>query len=135
MDYLPFGGSTSIVNVTIEHQVVADATAKPRAALRAVSATYFDVLSIPATDGRAFVSSDEGPESSIAIVNEAFVASEPAGRERSSGAGSSAARRIRSMPWMTVVGVVGAVRGAGSGPRSAARGVRSLREGRLASRP
>ena len=73
VDFLPFSGSTSIVNFTIEHHVVADATAKPRAALRAVSSGYFDVLSIPPVDGRRFISGDESPETSIAIVNEAFV--------------------------------------------------------------
>ena len=111
VDYLPFGGSASIVNFTIEHHVVADVTAKPRAALRAVSGTYFDVLSIPSIDGRPFISSDEGAESSVAIVNEAF------GRQFVPGE-MVIGRRIKRgnansrAPWMTIVGVVGAVRGA-----------------------
>jgi len=112
VDYLPFGGSTSIVNITIEHHVAADATAKPRGAIRAVSATYFDVLSIPAIDGRPFISSDDGAGSSVAIVNEAFVRQYVPGE-------IVIGRRIKrgdtnsQMPWMTIVGVVGAVRGAG----------------------
>jgi len=112
VDYLPFGGSTSIVNLTIEHHVVTDATARPRAALRAVSVTYFDALSIPAIDGRPFISSDESAESSVAIVNEAFVRQYVPGE-------TVVGRRIKrgdansQMPWMTIVGVVGAVRSAG----------------------
>jgi putative ABC transport system permease protein len=112
VDYLPFAGSASIVNFTIEHHVVADAAAKPRAAMRAVSATYFDVLSIPATDGRPFISSDEGPESSIAIVNEAFVRQNLPG-EVVIGRRIKRGEADSKHPWMTIVGVVGAVRGAG----------------------
>ena len=59
--------------------------------LRAVSASYFDVLSIPAVEGRQFISSDEGADVSVAIVNEAFVRRSCRART-SSGAGSSAAR-------------------------------------------
>ena len=112
VDYLPFGGGTSIVNLTIEHHVVRDATSKPRAALRAVSATYFDVLSIPAVEGRAFISSDEGPEASIVIVNEAFVRQNLPG-ETVIGRRIKRGEATSKMPWMTIVGVVGAVRGAG----------------------
>jgi putative ABC transport system permease protein len=112
VDFLPFSDSTSIVNYTIEHHVVADVTAKPRAALRAVSAAYFDVLSIPAIDGRPFLSSDEGAESSVAIVNAAFVhqflpGETSVGRRIKRGTASSQA------PWLTIVGVVGSARGAG----------------------
>jgi putative ABC transport system permease protein len=112
VDFLPFSGSTSIVNFTIEHHVVADATAKPRAALRAVSASYFDVLSIPAAGGRTFIPGDEGAEASVAIVNEAFVrqfvpGETIVGRRIRRGAANSRAA------WMTIVGIVGSVRGAG----------------------
>src|SRR5439155_3212780 len=91
VDYLPFGGSTAVVNFTVEHTSTTDAMKKPRAALRAVSAAYFDVLSIPTIEGRRFTSTDEdldGDEAdvtsaagvaqafrpaNVAIVNEAFV--------------------------------------------------------------
>ena len=72
VDYVPLGDSTSIVNFTIEHRVAADAMAKPRAALRAVSAL---VLRRPVDSG------DRRPHvrlaatrtaSSDAMVNEAF---------------------------------------------------------------
>jgi putative ABC transport system permease protein len=112
VDFLPFSNDTSIVNFTIEHHVVADATARPRAALRAVSATYFGVLSIPAVEGRPFTSSDEQATSSTAIVNEAFVrqyvpGETVVGRRIKRGSATSSA------PWLTVVGVVGSVRAAG----------------------
>ena len=114
VDHLPFDGDSMVVNFTIEHQVVTDATAKPRAALRAVSNAYFDVLSIPVLEGRPFVSTDEAPDMNVAIVNQAFVrryvpGDAILGRRLKRGTVNSAA------PWMTVVGVVGSVRGAGLG--------------------
>jgi predicted permease len=114
VDYLPFGGGTAVINFTVENQVVADAAAKPRAALRAVSASYFDVLGIPRVDGRGFVSIDDAKGAAVAIVNEAFA-------RRYLSAGPIIGRRIKrgeansTQPWMTVVGVVGSVRGAGLG--------------------
>jgi putative ABC transport system permease protein len=114
VDYVPFGGATAMINFTIDHHVAVDATARPRAALRAVSASYFDVLSIPAIDGRPFMSSDEGAEAGVAIVNDAFVRRYAAGE-------AVLGRRIKrgeansQTPWMTIVGVVGSVRGAGLG--------------------
>jgi len=111
VDFLPFAGSTSVINFNIEHHVAADAMAKPRAALRAVSASYFDILSIPAVDGRRFRAGDEGA-GDIAIVNEAFVrqyipGETVLGRRIKRGAANS------KNPWLTIVGVVGSVRGAG----------------------
>jgi predicted permease len=114
VDYVPFGGATAVINFTIEHQVVADATARPRAALRAVSASYFDVLSIPAIDGRRFIPGDDGADASVAIVNDAFV------RRYASG-DAILGRRVKrgeansQAPWLTIVGVVGSARGAGLG--------------------
>jgi putative ABC transport system permease protein len=112
VDYLPFSDSAAIVNFTIEHHVVPDPTARPRAALRSVSAGYFEVLSIPALAGRPFISTDDAAGSSVAVVNDAFVrqylrAETVLGRRLKRGAAGSTA------PWLTIVGVVGAVRGAG----------------------
>jgi len=45
-----------------------------------VSASYFDVLSIPAIDGRRFLASDEGDASRSVIVNDAFIRRFHAGR-------------------------------------------------------
>lgn len=112
VDDLPFGGDSFVINMTIENHVVVDTTAKPRATLRAVSASYFEVLSIPAVEGRPFVAADDGEDTSVAIVNEAFVrrfvpGENVVGRRIKRGAAGSPS------PWMTVVGVVGSVRGAG----------------------
>jgi putative ABC transport system permease protein len=112
VDYLPFSESTSVVNFTVEHHVPADAMAKPRGALRAVSAAYFNALSIPSMDGRGFEAADEAADAKVAIVTEAFV-------RRYVPDGRAIGRRIKrgdatsSRPWMTIVGVVGSVRGAG----------------------
>ena len=79
-----------------------------------MSASYFDVLSIPALDGRQFVSSDEAADANVAIVNEAFVRRYLPGE-------TVIGRRIKRgeanspTPWMTVIGVVGSVRSAGLG--------------------
>jgi putative ABC transport system permease protein len=114
VDFLPFGGDISVVNITIENHVVADAATRPRAAFRAVSESYFEVLSIPAVDGRAFVAADGAEDSRVAVVNEAFARRFVPGE-------NVVGRRIRRgtakspSPWMTVVGVVGSVRGAGLG--------------------
>ena len=112
VDFLPFGGGTSVVNLTIENHTPANAKVKPNASLRAVSASYFDVLTIPTMAGRRFVSTDERDDAGVAMVNDAFV-------RRFFPDGNIVGRRIKRgelnspMPWMTVVGVVGSVRGAG----------------------
>ena len=125
VDALPFAEDTAVINFTIEHRVVTDAMARARAAMRSVSASYFDVLSIPSIEGRRFTASDEGaaagedaPQTSktadVAIVNEAFV------RQFLEGE-TALGRRIKrgepnsKHPWLTIVGVVGSVRGAGLG--------------------
>jgi hypothetical protein len=79
-----------------------------------VSASYFQVLSIPTVGGRLFAASDDADGTSVAVVNEAFVrrfipAENIIGRRIKRGAANSKA------PWMTVVGIVGSVRGAGLG--------------------
>jgi hypothetical protein len=114
VDVLPFGGDNIVLNMTIENHVVTDTTAKPRATLRAVSANYFQVLSIPTVGGRQFVTGDEAEGASVAVVNEAFV-------RRFVPTENIIGRRIKRgiastpTPWMTVVGVVGSVRAAGLG--------------------
>jgi putative ABC transport system permease protein len=113
VDYLPFGGETNIVNFTIENHVVVDSSTRPRAALRAVSTSYFDVLSIPLESGRLFDAVAEG-EGTVAIVNEAF------GRRFLPGE-NAVGRRIKrggatsANPWLTIVAVVGSVRAGGLG--------------------
>ena len=132
VDFLPFAGSTSVVNFTIENHVVTHAMAKPRAALRAVSASYFDVLSIPGIEGRRFTASDEDPgsdegvpqappgsaapgtASNVVVVNDAFVRQYING-ETVLGRRIKRGEQSSKNPWMTIVGVVGSVRGSGLG--------------------
>ena len=73
-----------------------------------VSASYFEVLGIPLRSGRMFTESDErgGP---VTLVNEAFVrryfpGEDPVGRRIRPGGPRS------TLPWRTIVGVVGDVR-------------------------
>jgi predicted permease len=112
VDYVPFGGSASIVNFTVENYVASNAMAKPRASLLAVSGGYFDALSIPQLDGRRFVTSDEADGATAVVVNDAFV-------HRYIADGRVLGRRVKrgepdsKNPWMSIVGVVGSVRGAG----------------------
>lgn len=110
VDFVPFGGSTSVVNFTIENRAVTDETTKPRAALRAVSRAYFDALAIPGVEGRQFLFTDEDPQATVAIVNDAFVRRFADGRPI---VGRRIKRGAASAPWLTVVGVVGSVKGAG----------------------
>jgi putative ABC transport system permease protein len=80
----------------------------------AVSASYFDVLSFPTVDGRRLAAGEVGSQASAAIVNVAFV-------RRCVPEGPVLGRQIKrgdlssQSPWMTIVGVVGSVRGAGLG--------------------
>jgi predicted permease len=112
VDFLPFGGATAVINFTIENHVPANVQAKPKAALRAVSGSYFDVLSIPTIAGRRFAATDEADTATTVVVNDAFIARFLPGEE-------IVGRRIKrgeldsKNPWLTVVGVVGSVRGAG----------------------
>lgn len=114
VDYVPLGDSASIVNFTVEHRVVADAMAKPRAALRFVSAAYFDVLSIPTVAGRTLARGDETNDAAVVVVNDAFArrylpGSDAIGHRVKRGEATS------QSPWLTIVGVVGSVRGVGLG--------------------
>ena len=112
VDQLPFGGETAISNLTIESHVVADQTVAPRAPVRAISASYFRVLSIPAVAGRVFERQDGAEAASTAIVNEAFA-------RRFLPGENIVGRRIKRgpinslAPWLTVIGVVGSSRSAG----------------------
>jgi predicted permease len=112
VDVVPFGGHTAVINWSVENHVPKDAVSRPRAALRAISASYFDVLSIPTIEGRRFAFADEDADRNVVVVNDAFVRTFiPDGR--------AIGRRIKRgepdsrNPWMTVIGVVGAVRSAG----------------------
>lgn len=72
-----------------------------------VSAGYFETLQIPIREGRGFLADEERKDSHVVVVNDTmarrFWPGEPA-----------AGKRLRlgpKSPWLTVVGVVGAVKG------------------------
>ena len=76
---------------------------------RVVTADYFRVMGIPISAGRAFQATDDGPAKPVALINQAFARrffpnEEPIGERLRFGSANS---------WMTIVGVVGDVRGFG----------------------
>jgi putative ABC transport system permease protein len=93
-------GSTFLVGSTVNPQRV-------DADLRGITPKYFDVMSMPLRDGRAFTDHDEATSSPVAIVDEVFA-------RRLSAEGRVIGRRIR---WfrqpaieLEIVGVVADVR-------------------------
>lgn len=76
-----------------------------------VTAGYFKVISLPLVEGREFLPSDGPTSPSVAILDEPtarrlFPRESPVGRRVKFGGPSS------TSPWMTIVGVVGAMNGA-----------------------
>lgn len=75
---------------------------------RLVSADYFRVMGIPIISGRAF-SDDDGPAVPVALINQSFA-------RRFFSNENSIGQHFRfesASPWITIVGVVGDVRGFG----------------------
>ncbi len=108
VDNLPFSGNESNVGLTIEGQPPLNAAERPRAFLRNVSTNYFESMGIPLRKGRPFADSDNGTAPGAAIVNETAARrfwpnEEPLGKRFKRGKADS------QNPWVTVVGVVGAV--------------------------
>ncbi|HAF16158.1 MAG TPA: ABC transporter permease [Blastocatellia bacterium] len=108
VDNLPFSGNESNVGLTIEGQPPLNAAERPRAFLRNVSPNYFESMGIPLRKGRTFADTDNGNAPGAAIVNETAARrlwpnEEPLGKRFKRGKADS------QYPWVTVVGVVGAV--------------------------
>jgi len=114
VDFLPFTENTLIGNFTIEGaDVVTDAELeRPRAAVRAVSGSYFSVFAVPLITGRVFDSRDDAGSPRVAVVNDAFVARFSRGRALI-GMRIKRGGPASTEPWALVVGVVGSTRGAG----------------------
>ena len=108
VDNLPFSGNESNVGLTIEGQPPLNAAERPRAFLRNVSPNYFESMGIPLRKGRTFADTDNANAPGAAIINETAARrfwpnDEPLGKRFKRGKADS------QNPWMTVVGVVGAV--------------------------
>ena len=112
VDQVPFGDNSVVSTLTLENQTPVDERFPPRAAVRSVSAAYFNVFSIPLLEGRLFGAADDTAQGSVAVVNDAFVRTYFTG-ERIVGHRIKRGPSSSTAPWITIVGVVGSVRSAG----------------------
>jgi putative ABC transport system permease protein len=108
VDNLPFSGNEFNAGLTIEGQPPLNAAERPRAFLRNVSPNYFESMEIPLRKGRTFADSDNANAPGAAIINETAARKfwpneEPIGKRFKRGKADS------QNPWITVVGLVGAV--------------------------
>ena len=76
---------------------------------RVVTADYFQVMGIPLSAGRVFQATDDGSAKPVALINQAFARrffpnENPIGHQLRFGSAN---------PWITIVGIVGDVRGFG----------------------
>jgi putative ABC transport system permease protein len=108
VDNLPFSGNEVNAGLSIEGQPPLSAAERPRAFLRNVSPNYFESMEIPLRKGRTFADSDNANTPAVAIINETAARrfwpnEEPIGKRFKRGKADS------QNPWITVVGLVGAV--------------------------
>ena len=102
---LPFDGSDSRLNLTIEHRT-GESPFPVRAHPRIVSTDYFQTMGIPLVRGRGFTDHDTESSGDVAIINEAAARrywpnEDPIGQRISLGAEDE---------WREIVGVVGDTR-------------------------
>jgi putative ABC transport system permease protein len=104
---LPIGGSPLYQNLAFEGKPTAPGT-EPEVYNRSVNDGFFRAMGIPLVKGRVFNSTDRESSPLVAVVNEAFVRQYYPGED-------VLGKRIRwasdGGPWITIVGVVGDVRG------------------------
>jgi putative ABC transport system permease protein len=103
---LPLGGFDPAGLFVVEGKGLSDA----QASYRVVSPGFFEVLNIPLRQGRAFTDADRGGAPDVAVIDEEmarryFGAEDPIGRRFSTGGMDG-----RSETFVTIVGVVGAIR-------------------------
>ncbi|MGD2116003.1 MAG: ABC transporter permease, partial [Acidobacteriota bacterium] len=114
-DRFPFAttGSPFLQEVTVEGRPEGPEAVEPRADLREASPGFFEALSIPVLQGRAFSRRDHADAPPVAIVNRSAAEHfwgerDPVGRRLSTDDGAT---------WATVVGVVADTRGYGAEDR------------------
>ncbi|HEY0007020.1 MAG TPA: ABC transporter permease [Pyrinomonadaceae bacterium] len=108
VDNLPFSGNESNFSMTIEARPAPNASERPRAFHRTVSPQYFQTMGIPLRQGRFFTDSDTADTPGVAIINETAARrfwpnEDPIGKRFKQGRAES------KNPWLTIVGIVGAV--------------------------
>ncbi len=109
---LPLTADRDSTNIAIEGNPVSDVSQLPTAEVRSVTPRYFEAMSIPLIEGRAFGNDDNGSAPPVVIVNQTLVRrffpnESPVGRRIMLEAATP------NSPWMTIVGVVGDVRDLG----------------------
>jgi len=108
VNHPPFSGRRGIDAFKIEGRPAPQSFDDlPLADARVISPGYFQMMSIPLLEGRAFTAADARPSPQTVIVNQAFA-------ERYWPGENPLGRRLSNEDeWMTVVGVVGDIRQSG----------------------
>jgi putative ABC transport system permease protein len=106
---LPLSGTGGSIHHNLQKRPPHSAKDWILANLRAVTRTYFDTMAIPVKSGRGFTRDDREGSPHVVIVNEAWVKQfmpneQPLGEKISLGTEYDG-----SLPWLTIVGVVGNV--------------------------
>ena len=115
--HLPLTGYNWGANIAIEDQPTPAGERGPRVTWRTVHGDYFGAMGIPLLRGRAFQARDDSAAPPVIVINETMARrywpdQNPIGKRVRFGADT--------MPWVTIVGVVGDVRfRALSGPAEA----------------
>jgi len=109
---LPLTADRDSTNIAIEGHPPLDVSQLPLAEVRSVTPHYFETMTIPLVEGRAFTTADTESTLPVVIINQTlahrFFANEsPVGRRIMLEAASP------DQPWMTIVGVVADVRDLG----------------------
>ena len=106
---LPLSGGIGWGGVTIESYNPASGQSMIQADKRVASVGYFETMKIPLISGRFFSEQDTKESAQVVIVDESMARSywpntDPIGKRLKHGAADS------NEPWLTIVGVVGAVK-------------------------
>jgi putative ABC transport system permease protein len=106
---LPLSGTGGSIHHNLQKRPPHSAADWIMANLRAVSRTYFDTMGMPVKRGRGFTADDKEGSPHVVVVNDAWVRQfmpndEPIGEKISLGTEYDG-----SLPWLTIVGVVGNV--------------------------
>jgi putative ABC transport system permease protein len=108
--FLPVSGQGSVIHFNVYGHPPRNASEYVMANYRAVSAEYMEALKIPLIEGRWITEADRENSPSVAVINQAmakayFGDKSPLGRRFQIGAIPD-----ETVPWMTVVGVVGNIK-------------------------
>jgi putative ABC transport system permease protein len=109
-DVIPLGGTISAGNISIEGQPAPPASETVGVRKVKSSSAYFRTMGIPLLRGRSFSEQDRRESTRVVVINEALARTfwheaNPLGRRMKYGDLDD------NTPWLTVIGVVGNVRG------------------------